>query len=101
MSADPVKLTVTHEQWPLTAPFRISGRSFDSTNTVTVTLRRAGHVGRGEASGVYYRRDGIEDMLRQIELARPNIEGGINRAELSGLLPAGGARNAVDCAIFR
>jgi L-alanine-DL-glutamate epimerase-like enolase superfamily enzyme len=39
-------------------------------------------------------------MLEQIEQARTQIERGIDHQDLLGLLPAGGARNAVDCALW-
>ena len=41
-----------------------------------------------------------EGVLQQIEGARSRIEAGAGRAELQGLLPAGAARNALDCALW-
>jgi L-alanine-DL-glutamate epimerase-like enolase superfamily enzyme len=40
------------------------------------------------------------DMLRTLEKLRDRIEAGLTREELRGLLPSGGARNAVDCALW-
>ena len=56
--------------------------------------------GVGEASGVYYLGDTAQTMLADIEAARTAIEAGIDRAALQKLLPPGGARNAVDCALW-
>ena len=39
-------------------------------------------------------------ISRTIEAHRDAIERGITRDELSRLLPAGGARNALDCALW-
>jgi L-alanine-DL-glutamate epimerase-like enolase superfamily enzyme len=39
-------------------------------------------------------------MVTQIEAARTGIESGIDREALRRLMPAGGARNAVDCALW-
>jgi len=39
-------------------------------------------------------------MLVTIEALRPQIEAGIDRDSLRTLLPAGGARNALDCALW-
>ena len=39
-------------------------------------------------------------MVAAIEAVREAIEAGIDRATLQGLLPPGGARNAVDCALW-
>lgn len=98
--AAPLRVHVELERWPLKAPFRIAGYTFDSLPVLLVTLECDGRVGRGEAAGVYYRRDLPPAMLEQIEGVRPEIEAGISREDLQQLLPAGGARSAVDCALW-
>src|SRR3546814_7533105 len=65
-----------------------------------VTLRDGACTGRGEAAGVYYNDDHPEAMLATIEALRPRIEAGIDRETLRMLPPAGGARNALDCALW-
>jgi L-alanine-DL-glutamate epimerase-like enolase superfamily enzyme len=92
--------TVTQETWPLAAPFRTSSRISNASRTVTVTLESAGQIGRGEASGVHYRGDSVEHMLRQLESVRPAVEAGLSRTTVQELLPASGARNALDCALW-
>ena len=67
---------------------------------VVATLSDGDHAGRGEASGVYYLGDDVPAMLAAIENVRPVVERGITRAELQQLLPPGGARNALDCALW-
>ena len=81
-------------------PFRIAGHVFDIAEIVTVTLDDGSHIGRGEASGVFFLGDDIANMLDQLERARADIERGINREELRDLLPPGGARSAVDGALW-
>lgn len=88
------------ERWPLAAPFRISGYTFEVIEALVVRLEKDGQVGRGEAAGVYYRQDTPGSMLAQIEVSRPLIESGISRDSLQGMLPPGGARNALDCALW-
>jgi L-Ala-D/L-Glu epimerase / N-acetyl-D-glutamate racemase len=95
-----LSMQVDIETWPLKAPFRITGYTFSAIDVVVITLRRDGHSGRGEAAGVYYRNDVAGRMLKQLEAARPSIEAGVDRNALQRLLPAGGARNAVDCALW-
>jgi L-alanine-DL-glutamate epimerase-like enolase superfamily enzyme len=95
-----LKLSIAVEKLRLAAPFRISGYVFEEQEVVVVTLDDGLHSGRGEASGVYYLGDTAEIMVAAIEGARGAIEGGIDRAALQGLLPPGGARNAVDCALW-
>ncbi len=81
-------------------PFRISGYLFEAMPAVVVSLRADGSCGRGEASGIYYLGDDQAHMEAEIEAHRAAIEAGIDRAGLQQLLPPGGARNAVDCALW-
>lgn len=88
------------EPLQLTAPFRISGYVFEAMPAIVVTLREGDIEGRGEAAGVYYMDDRPEDMLTTLEALRDTIEGGVSRMALREILPAGGARNALDCALW-
>ncbi|WP_066703636.1 dipeptide epimerase [Sphingobium amiense] len=81
-------------------PFRIAGYQFHSMPSVVVSLRQDGVCGRGEAAGVYYLDDDPGHMAAEIERVRPAIEAGAGRADLLQLLPHGGARNAIDCALW-
>jgi len=99
MSSGRLTLNVAVEKYPLKKPFRITDYTMEDAEVVTVTLERNGQRGWGEASGVYYRvDDDIPGVVRQIEAVRSQIEAGISRQMLQELLPAGGARNALDCA---
>jgi L-alanine-DL-glutamate epimerase-like enolase superfamily enzyme len=71
-----------------------------AADVVTVTIGDGDTVGRGE--GVPYARYGetIESALAAIEGVRGLIEAGAGRAELAAALPAGAARNALDCALW-
>jgi len=98
--ACPVQMHVEVERLLLKAPFRISGYTFTEVPVVVVTLRSAHAVGRGEAAGVYYLEDSPAAIVRTLESNRGAIEAGIDREALRQLLPVGGARNAVDCALW-
>lgn len=93
-------LAVETEKWPLKAPFRITGYTMLDCEVVVVTLRQDRLSGRGEATGVYYLKDDVAAMVSRIESVRPAIEAGVDRESLQRLLPPGGARNAVDCALW-
>ncbi|NIJ35910.1 L-alanine-DL-glutamate epimerase-like enolase superfamily enzyme [Sphingopyxis panaciterrae] len=95
-----LKLGVSVEKLKLAAPFRIASRTFDSADAIVVTLDDGSHVGRGEATGVYYLGDDLAHMLAALEQAHDAIEDGPSREELRSILPAGGARNAVDAALW-
>ncbi|BDU17454.1 dipeptide epimerase [Lysobacter auxotrophicus] len=100
INTDRVQLGLRNEDLRLSAPFRISGHVFEVSPVTLVTLRSGTRIGRGEAAGVYYTRDTPELMLTTIERLRDVLEDGISRHELRALLPSGGARNAVDCALW-
>jgi len=95
-----LKLSLHHEDWPAATPFRITGKVWTSFAALVVELFDGEHVGRGEAEGVYYRDETPAVMAAQVEAVSDRIECGIGRLELLNLLPAGGARNAVDAALW-
>ncbi len=94
------KLRVEVEHWPLVTPFRITGYVWDNIDALLVTLEQEGKVGRGEANGVYYKNDKPVDMIKQVEALKTKVEAGISRESLRTLLPPGGARNALDAALW-
>lgn len=93
-------LDAATETLRLSEPFRISGHVFDTAEVLVVTLSDGEHRGRGEGAGVYYLGDDLAHMLGQIDRAREMIEAGLNREALREVLPPGGARNAVDAALW-
>jgi L-alanine-DL-glutamate epimerase-like enolase superfamily enzyme len=95
-----MRLTVETETLRLAEPFRISGYVFETADVLVATLEDGGHRGRGEASGVYYLGDDLANMRAAIEAARPAIEADVSREELRAVMPPGGARNAVDAALW-
>ena len=94
------KLSLHTELWPVRTPFRISGKTWEQVHVAVCEIEEDGRVGRGEAEGVYYLDDEPAAMSRQIDAAANHIESGISREQLLDVLPAGGARNAVDCALW-
>jgi len=95
-----LELDVTVETLRLAQPFRISGHVFTGSDVIVVTVRDGDLRGRGEGGGVYYLNDDVPHMLYTIGSVRSAIEAGPSREELRGLMPPGGARNAVDCALW-
>jgi len=93
-------LRAQHDRFPLIRPFRIARGTKTAADVVTVTISEGDTMGRGEA--VPYPRYGetIDGALFAIERVRPLIEQGGGRRELLDALPAGAARNAIDCALW-
>jgi L-Ala-D/L-Glu epimerase len=96
-----ITLDVCKMSWPLKVPFTIARETLFDIPCILVCLTDAlGNVGRGEAVGVDYAGETPDTMMAQIIAVKPSIEAGITRAALHDILPAGGARNAVDCALW-
>jgi L-Ala-D/L-Glu epimerase len=95
-----LKLSVHGETWPAIGPFRITGRTFVAFESIVVEVSDGKQTGRGEALGVYYLDETQSNMLALVEAMRPHIEAGLDRRELQELVPPGGVRNAVDCALW-
>ena len=95
------KLTVTVEQWPLKQPFVISRMDpMLHGEVVVVEIEQDGINGRGECERADVFEPDYPSVTKAIEKARSAIEQGATRYELLEIMPAGCARNAVDCALF-
>ena len=93
-------LTIASRSLRLAKPFRISGYVFETSDVAVVTVDDGTHCGRGEAAGVFYLADDVPGIRDTLEAARSAIGAGADREALRGILPPGGARNAVDCALW-
>jgi L-Ala-D/L-Glu epimerase / N-acetyl-D-glutamate racemase len=95
-----MELSVQIERWPIAGAFTISRGSKTEAVVVTVELRDGAHRGRGEC--VPYARYGEapESVVAAIEAMRPALQAGLDRAALQAVMPAGAARNALDCALW-
>ena len=94
------RLTAFSERFPIAGTFTISRGSKTEAEVVTCVVVDGSHAGRGEC--VPYRRYGetVEGVLAAIEAIRPAIASRMTREELRAAMPAGAARNAVDCALW-
>ncbi|MBT5590294.1 MAG: dipeptide epimerase [Gemmatimonadetes bacterium] len=88
------------EVYPLATTFTISRGSKSQADVVVVEVEAGGHLGRGEC--VPYPRYGetVEAVLTTLEELRPAVARGLDRPTLQQTLPAGAARNALDCALW-
>ncbi|MBO6506677.1 MAG: dipeptide epimerase [Kordiimonadaceae bacterium] len=88
------------ETWDLKVPFVISRRQCDSAEVLTIKLEHAGAVGRGEAAGINYKGETPATMRAELEAFMMQHKEPLTRDLLMDILPAGGARNALDCAFW-
>jgi len=93
-------MTCSTEAWEFREPFTITGYTFTRADLVVVTVSQGGITGRGEGAGVYYLQETGASMLAEATSVKEAIEAGADREQLRALLPAGGARNAIDCALW-
>ncbi len=96
-----MRLILREETFPIAGRFTIARGSKTEAHVLYVELEDdRGAVGRGEA--VPYARYGesLEGSLSELEAVRPAIEAGLSLEAVQTLLPAGAARNALDCALW-
>jgi L-alanine-DL-glutamate epimerase-like enolase superfamily enzyme len=93
-------LTVRSERWPIAGAFTISRGSKTEAEVVVAELVHGDFRGRGEC--VPYPRYG--ETVAGVAAALAGLAGkvarGLGRTELQHALPAGAARNALDCAFI-
>jgi L-alanine-DL-glutamate epimerase-like enolase superfamily enzyme len=96
----PVSLSVKTERWPLREPFAISRGTKREAVVVVAEIWDGVHRGRGEC--VPYARYGesVEAVARALEAKAADMRHGLDRDSLQAAMPAGAARNALDCAIW-
>ena len=95
-----MELSVRIERWPLAGVFAISRSSKTEAVVVVAELSDGAHRGRGES--VPYARYGEtpDGIVAAIEAVRPVLRRGLDRGALQRAMPAGAARNALDCAYW-
>ena len=92
---------VSTERWPLIEPLEISRGLLTHIDTVVVQLGDdRGRVGRGEAAGVDYDGETPVSIAAQINALLLRLGGDLSFEDLARWLPPGGARNALDCALW-
>ena len=91
-----MQISVTRDVFRLAQVFTISRGSRTEAKVLTVRISDGGHEGRGECVPYARYDETLESVTAQIE----GLPAEVSRAALHDLLPAGAARNAVDCALW-
>jgi L-alanine-DL-glutamate epimerase-like enolase superfamily enzyme len=95
-----VRLTVHIEHWPIAGSFVISRGAKTEAVVVMAELRDGPLTGRGECVPLAHYHQTVEDESAAIEQLADAVAGGLDRKDLQQALPAGPARNALDCAFW-
>ena len=93
-------LAVAAESWPIAGSFAISRGT--KTEAVVVVAELGDGKARGRGECVPYARYGetVDSVLTQIKAMAPRLAAGLDRQTLQDAMPAGAARNALDCAFW-
>jgi L-alanine-DL-glutamate epimerase-like enolase superfamily enzyme len=96
-----IEVATDLERWELIEPFATARDSVTHVPVLVVRLTGAGgHRGWAEAAGVDYDGETPDSMAAQVDAVRGALHDRVTGQELLKLLPAGGARNAIDCALW-
>ncbi|MEM7422197.1 MAG: N-acetyl-D-Glu racemase DgcA [Pseudomonadota bacterium] len=95
-----MRLTVQEDVFPIAGGFTISRGTRTESRVVTVRLERDGITGWGECYPYARYDETVASVIAQIEGIRASLADGLDRAALQDTLPAGAARNGLDCAFW-
>lgn len=95
-----MEFCIRTESWALREPFVIARETMLALPLVHLTISHAGFTGSAEAAGVDYRGETPESMTAEIHAYLDGRDTPPSRTELLRDMPAGGARNAIDCALW-
>jgi L-Ala-D/L-Glu epimerase / N-acetyl-D-glutamate racemase len=93
-----LRIEAKEEVWPLKEVFRISRGSRTEARVVVVTVNDGKNTGRGEGVPIARYNQTIDSVIAEIQSIKSVRD--LDRDKLQHLLPAGAARNALDCALW-
>jgi L-alanine-DL-glutamate epimerase-like enolase superfamily enzyme len=99
-SQSPLRLAARIERWPIAGAFTISRGAKTEAITVIAEVSQDGHTGRGECVPYARYRETPEATLAALLSMQEALGNGLGRQALQAVLPAGAARNALDCALI-
>jgi len=88
------------QSYPVAGSFRIAHGSLSVIDVVEVSIRSGVHIGRGECRPYARYGETPASVKAQIDSLRAPMSEGLGLEELQNALPAGAARNAIDCALW-
>jgi L-alanine-DL-glutamate epimerase-like enolase superfamily enzyme len=95
-----LSLAARIERWPIAGTFTISRGSKTEAVVVVAELSDGRHTGRGECTPYPRYGESPQSVLGAIEAMKAAVARGLDRAALQAAMPAGAARNAIDCAFW-
>ena len=96
----PLSLTVRTERWPIAGAFSISRGAKTEAQVVVVELHDGRHRGRGECVPYARYDETVAGVMAALGAISNKLAFGLDRMALQHAMPAGAARNALDCAFW-
>jgi L-alanine-DL-glutamate epimerase-like enolase superfamily enzyme len=96
----PQRLTVTRRAWPLARPVATAHGVETTVDVVVAEISDVESRGRGEGVPLQRFGESIDSVVAALDAMKGAVFSGLNRDTLQGALPAGAARNALDCAFW-
>jgi L-Ala-D/L-Glu epimerase len=96
----PTSLALRVERWPIAGRFAISRGAKTEAEVIVVEIKDGDFRGRGECVPYARYNETIDSVRAAIESVAARIREGLDRNELQSAMPAGAARNALDCALW-
>lgn len=84
----------------MVAPFVTAGETVHHIDVLHVMLEHDGYKGRAETMGVDYLGETVESLQAELSALDPMAIAQLDRETLQHLLPPGGSRNGLDCALW-
>ena len=96
----PLSLSVRTESWPIAGAFSISRGAKTEAQVVVAELNDGRHKGRGECVPYARYDETAARVMAAIGALGNTLALGFDRGRLQQAMPAGAARNALDCAFW-
>ena len=96
----PLSLSVRTESWPIAGAFSISRGAKTEAQVVVAELGDGRHRGRGECVPYARYDETVAGVMAALGAIGNRLAFGLDRAALQQAMPAGAARNALDCAFW-
>src|SRR5437764_4647568 len=96
----PLSLSVRSERWPIAGSFSISRGAKTEAQVVVVELSDGRHQGYGECVPYARYDETVKGVIEALGKIGNKLAFGLDRNALQQAMPAGAARNGLDCAFW-
>src|ERR1700733_11153750 len=100
MAPHPQRLTVTRRAWVLARPVTTAHGVKTAVDVVVAEISDGDSRGRGEGVPLQRYGESIDSVVAELDAMKSEVFSGLNRETLQNAMPAGAARNALDCAFW-